>query len=69
MEELMPFLLEQILMLKYCRLDAPQFGRAYVAASGESDRFQPKLAFSFARVHMDMRRLHSFIGIKMETLV
>jgi hypothetical protein len=66
MEELMPFLLEEILMFENCYFNTPQLGRADVTASSQPYRLKPKLAFAVSRVHMDVRRFHSFIGIKME---
>jgi len=66
MEELMPFLLEEILMLENCCFNTPQLGGTDVAASRQSYWFQPIFALALSRIYMDMWRLHSFIGIKVE---
>jgi hypothetical protein len=66
MEELMPFLLEEVLMFENCCLNTPQLGGTDVTASSQSYGFEPILALTLSSIHMDMRRLHPFIGVKME---
>jgi len=62
----MPFLLEEILMLEDRCFYAAQFGRADVAAARQSYRLQPVFALAVSRIHMDVRRFRSFVGIEME---
>lgn len=57
----MPFPQEKTLTFANNSLDTAQFQSADTMAARQPDRCQPELALTLSCVHMDMRRLASFV--------
>jgi len=55
------------MMLENQLLNLPYVGRSHAPVLGQADvRFQPELALAIRRSYMNVRRLLSLVGVKME---